>query len=242
MGQSSMNGGGGGGSGASGNGTVYYHNGVPYTYQNGVAVFHSPEAAAAAAAAAAALAAANPASPAAAAAAHGSALSPFMLSPAAAMFLPPAAAPQQNSPYNVAAAAAAAAAYQQQQQHLSSQQVSKSSSLPADFRSCVASLSSRLTGARACIDMPSKCAAITAVAKCTILHRGESVSQELENYQLFPREPARGCACHVQKFYYPGVRVIFCYLTLAPSKERIESHWWEMGLEVSRFHSLDLPP
>merc|ERR1719471_2852269 len=60
MGQPSMNGGGGGGSGASGNGTVYYHNGVPYTYQNGVAVFHSPEAAAAAAAAAA-IAAANPA-------------------------------------------------------------------------------------------------------------------------------------------------------------------------------------
>ena len=197
MGQSSMNGGGGGGSGASGNGTVYYHNGVPYTYQNGVAVFHSPEAAAAAAAAAA-IAAANPASPAAAAAAHGSALSPFMLSPAAAMFLPPTAAPQQNSPYNVAAAAAAAAAYQQQQQHLSSQQVSKSS-LRFDFRSCVASLSSRLTGARACIDMPSKCAAITAVANCTILHRGES--QFLNNYQLFPREPARGCTCHLRKIF-----------------------------------------
>ena len=53
LGQPSMNGGGGGG----GNGTVYYHNGVPYTYQNGVAVFHSPEAAAAAAAAFLALAA-----------------------------------------------------------------------------------------------------------------------------------------------------------------------------------------
>ena len=117
MGQPSMNGGGSGGGG--GVGTVYYHNGVPYTYQNGVAVFHSPEAAAAAAAAAAAVAAASPTSP--ATAAHANALSPFMLSPAA-MFLPPA--PLQNGQYNVAAAAAAAAAYQQQQLQLCSQQVS----------------------------------------------------------------------------------------------------------------------
>ena len=140
MGQPSMNGGGSGGGGG-GSGTVYYHNGVPYTYQNGVAVFHSPEAAAAAAAAA--LAAASPTSTA-AAAAHANALSPFMLSPAA-MFLPPA----QNGQYNVAAAAAAAAAYQQQQQ-LSSQQVSKS------FLGFPTASHSVRAKARARIDMLSK--------------------------------------------------------------------------------------
>jgi hypothetical protein len=42
------------------NGAMYYHNGIPYTYQNGVAVFLHSQEAAAAAAAAAAIAAANP--------------------------------------------------------------------------------------------------------------------------------------------------------------------------------------
>lgn len=54
------------------NGAIYYHNGIPYTYQNGVAVFAGNEASAAAAAAAA-----SPA-PSVAAAAAAAAISPFM--------------------------------------------------------------------------------------------------------------------------------------------------------------------
>lgn len=120
------------------NGALYYHNGIPYTYQNGVALFQdgvigpaNPNASSQnSAAAAAALAAANSQIPpgafmiphAMAAAATQQQQQQQQQAAAAAMFLPAAdsaaaaAAAQQFSTYQQQAAAVAALQQQQQQQ------------------------------------------------------------------------------------------------------------------------------